>query len=71
MLTNHGGEYPYRMTELYEKLELAQSKYARWIKSNLLESFRPGLDYQVLDIMSRTPKGGHSKQDYALTQKYT
>ncbi|HEY1054764.1 MAG TPA: antA/AntB antirepressor family protein [Emticicia sp.] len=71
MLTNHGGEYPYRMTELYEKLELAPKAYARWVKLNLLESFYPAKDYLVVNTMLTTAKGGHKRQEYELTARAT
>lgn len=71
MLTNHGGEYPYRMTELYEKLELAPNAYARWVKQNLIESFYPAKDYLVVNTMLTTVKGGRTRQEYELTRRST
>jgi phage anti-repressor protein len=70
MLINYGGEFPFKMTDLYDKLELSPSQYNRWTKANLLESFYIELDYEaVLDMMSSTPKGGKLRQEYRLTRR--
>lgn len=71
MLTNHGGEYPFKMTELYDKLELTPSSYSRWVKQNLIESFYPGMDYVLLGIMPSNRTKGHPRQEYELTRRTT
>ena len=51
MLKNHGGEFPYRMTELYQKIGLVPTTYEDWIKSNLLDIFEEGFDFRLLTFV--------------------
>jgi phage anti-repressor protein len=70
MLTNHGGEYPFKMTELYDLIELSPKHYSRWVKLNLIESFYPYKDYkEVLSLVATTPKGGQVRTEYILTKR--
>lgn len=69
MISNIGGDFPYRMMELYDKLNLAQSNYGRWVKSNLLENYFEGLDYIIIikEYSKRSP--GQQAQDYLLKRR--
>lgn len=70
MLTNHGGEYPFKMAELYDLIELSPKHYSRWVKLNLIESFYPYKDYkEVLSLVATTPKGGQVRTEYILTKR--
>ena len=70
MLTNHGGDYPFKMTELYDLIELSPKHYSRWIKLNLIESFYPYKDYkEVLSLVATTPRGGQVRTEYILTKR--
>jgi phage anti-repressor protein len=70
MINNHGGDFPYRMAELYEKLGLAQNNYVRWIKSNLLEMFYEHLDYQEIEKNANEKRSpGRYAQDYLLKRR--
>lgn len=80
MLTNYGGEYPYKMTELYEAIGLNSSNYKRWVKNNLIESFLPLKDYKEV---TQVPDNHHSslgrmgssdgvfRTEYLLTKRTT
>lgn len=59
MLTNHGGEYPFKMTELYDAIGLVSSNYKRWITNNLIDSFFPFKDYKEI---TQVPDNDHSSQ---------
>ena len=78
MLTNHGGDYPYKMTELYNLIELNQKHYSRWVKSNLIESFYPYKDYkeitqvpdnQSLPLVASEFKAGKYRTEYILSKR--
>lgn len=69
MLTNHGGEFPYRTTELYNNLGLTPTKYLSWVKRNLITSFKPAIDYISLDMMSSEKTRGNFRQEFAITKR--
>ena len=71
MITNYGGEYPFKMTELYDKLGLHPARYSKWVKINLLGSFYEGENYNLILLNPRlsNPNRGRFRQDYALTKR--
>jgi phage anti-repressor protein len=70
MLTNYGGEYPYRMTELYDAIGLNYGNYSRWVKMNLLDNFFEDADYtNSLFMMKSEFKAGKFRQEYHLTKR--
>lgn len=70
MLKNHGGEYPYRMTELYDATGLNPSHYNRWVKMNLLDNFFEEADYIApLAMMASDNKKGKFRKEYHLTKR--
>jgi phage anti-repressor protein len=78
MLTNYGGDFPFKMTELYEKIELSPKHYSRWVKLNLLSSFYPFKDYkeitqlsdnQSLSLVESEFKAGKYRTEYLLTKR--
>lgn len=66
MITNHGGDFPYKVSELYDKLGLAKSSYSRWLKTNLLDEFYEDLDYVGFLVIGKV---GKPTFDYLLKKR--
>lgn len=63
-------DFPFRMTDIYEKMGLSHSQYSRWVKSNLLDGrAKEKIDYCLLDTMSRNKVQGRQQQEYGLTKR--
>lgn len=69
MLKSHGGEYPYRMIELYRAIGLQESNYSRWVKSNLLYMFYEDDDYILLIKNKSEIQKRNIRRDYCLKRR--
>lgn len=71
MLINYGGEFPYRMTELYTKLGLSQTHYSDWVKINLLSNFEKDYEYEEISLAPNESerKRGNFRREYRLTKR--
>jgi phage anti-repressor protein len=67
MITNHGGEYPYKMSELYDKLGLATANYSRWVRMNLLEMFYENSDY--IEFVDNNKGVGKPAREFLLKNR--
>lgn len=67
MLENHGGDFPFRMTELYEKVVLISITYEEWVKSNLLDILEEGYDFMKLSFV-KIESCNQYCQEYALNR---
>lgn len=58
--------------KLYAFLELNESQYARWCKTNILENefAEEMIDYWVYDSKVENPQGGRPTQDFKLTASF-
>lgn len=58
--------------KLYEFLEMDESHYSRWVKSNITDNpfAEENVDFDVLDINVENPKGGRPTQDFKLTANF-
>lgn len=57
---------------LYEFLEMDETHYSRWVKSNIVDNpfAIENEDYEVLAIRGEKPKGGRPTQDFKLSANF-
>ncbi|MBO0947257.1 antA/AntB antirepressor family protein [Fibrella forsythiae] len=70
--TNEQGSSVVSARELYESLGFDVSQWARWSKKNIVTNpfALQGVDWQQLDIVSKTSEGGRPSVDYALSTDF-
>lgn len=66
---SQGGKQVVSAKELYEFLGFDKSQWKRWYAKNIEKNTfaAKGIDWEVLDIMSKSPEMGRPTQDFAIT----